>query len=107
MARRPLGAMLLESGRITEDDVERVLAYQRAHGGFFGQALVALGILTREETDWALANHFDLPFIFPNAEAVDPDVAHLAKLDRAPGANVFCHGNPPPECYALAREGRT
>jgi hypothetical protein len=81
--RRPLGAILLESGRITEDDVQRVLAHQRAHGGFFGQALVSLGILTREEADWALANHFDLPFVFPNADAVDRDVAHLVPADWA------------------------
>jgi hypothetical protein len=81
--RRPLGAILLESGRITDSDVERVLAHQRIHGGFFGQALVSLGILTREEADWALANHFDLPFIFPHADAVDRDVAHLVPADWA------------------------
>jgi type IV pilus assembly protein PilB len=81
--RRPLGAILLESGRITQADVERVLEYQRSHGGYFGQGLVSLGILSREETDWALANHFDLPFIFPHADAVDRDVAHLVPADWA------------------------
>ncbi|HEX6309102.1 MAG TPA: hypothetical protein VFZ69_12985 [Longimicrobiales bacterium] len=81
--RRPLGTILLESGRITEADVDRALAHQRVHGGFFGQALVSLGILSREETDWALANHFDLPFIFPHAEAVDRDAAKLVPADWA------------------------
>jgi len=81
--RRPLGAILLDSGRITDADVERVLAHQRIHGGFFGQALVSLGILSREEADWALANHFDLPFIFPHADAVDRDVARLVPADWA------------------------
>src|SRR5690606_30513432 len=81
--RRPLGAILLESGRITQADVERVLEYQRAHGGYFGQGLVSLGILSREEADWALANHFDLPFIFPHADAVDRDVAGLVPADWA------------------------
>ncbi|HSK21084.1 MAG TPA: hypothetical protein VK912_18145 [Longimicrobiales bacterium] len=81
--RRPLGAILLESGRITQADVERVLEYQRAHGGYFGQGLVSLGILSREEADWALANHFDLPFIFPHADAVDRDVAQLVPADWA------------------------
>lgn len=81
--RRSLGAILLESGRITQADVDRALAHQRVHGGFFGQALVSLGILSREETDWALANHFDLPFIFPNAAAVDRDAAYLVRADWA------------------------
>ncbi|HUF50085.1 MAG TPA: hypothetical protein VMN60_04595 [Longimicrobiales bacterium] len=81
--KRQLGAILLESGRITQDDVDRVLDYQRTHGGFFGQALVALSIVTREEIDWALASQFDLPFIFPNADAVDRDAANMVKPDWA------------------------
>jgi hypothetical protein len=81
--RRPLGDILIESGRITQEDVAHTLEYQRAHGGFFGQGLVALGVVTREEIDWALASQFDLPFVFPNASAVDSDVAHLVPADWA------------------------
>ncbi len=82
-AKRQLGDILLESGRIEQDDVNRVLDYQRTHGGFFGQSVVALGILSREEIDWALASQFDLPFIFPNADAVDREVALLVPGDWA------------------------
>ena len=81
--RRPLGAILMESGRITQEDVERSLEHQRMHGGFFGQALVALGVLSHEEIDWALASHFDLPYIFPNADAIDRDAAHMVAPDWA------------------------
>jgi type IV pilus assembly protein PilB len=81
--RISLGAMLLESGRITQADVDRTLEYQQRHGGLFGQALVALGILTREEMDWFLATHFELPFIFPDPEAVDREAAHLVTPDWA------------------------
>jgi hypothetical protein len=81
--KRQLGAILLESGRISQTDVDQVLDYQRTHGGFFGQAIVALGILSREEIDWALASQFDLPFIFPNPEAVDRDAAKLVPPDWA------------------------
>ncbi|MEX0907329.1 MAG: hypothetical protein WD054_03280 [Gemmatimonadota bacterium] len=81
--RRPLGTILLESGHISPDDVERVLEYQRTHGGFFGQALVALNLVRREEIDWALASQFDLPYIFPNADAVDRDAARLVPADWA------------------------
>jgi hypothetical protein len=82
-AKRQLGAILLESGRITQTDVDRVLDHQRTHGGFFGQAIVALGILRPEEIDWALASQFDLPFIFPNADAVDREAALLVPADWA------------------------
>jgi hypothetical protein len=81
--KRQIGAILLDSGRITDDDVQRVLEYQREHGGFFGQGLVALGIVSRQEIDWALASQFDLPFIFPSADTVDPAVARLVPADWA------------------------
>ncbi|HSJ25103.1 MAG TPA: hypothetical protein VK929_10565 [Longimicrobiales bacterium] len=83
MPQRRLGTILLESGRIDDDDVQRALEYQRTHGGYFGQALVALGALSQDEIDWALASHFDVPFIFPDAEAVDPAVAHVVPADWA------------------------
>jgi hypothetical protein len=81
--RRQLGEILLESGHITEADVNRAMEYQRAHGGFFGQALIALGIVSRQEIDWAVANQHDLPFIFPNADAIDRDAARLVPADWA------------------------
>src|SRR5207244_1796640 len=81
--KRQLGTILLESGRINQDDVDRVLEYQRTNGGFFGKALVALGIVTRDEIDWALASQFDLPYIFPNAESVDQEAASLVAADWA------------------------
>ncbi len=81
--KRQLGSILLESGRITQADVDRVLEHQRTNGGFFGQALIALEIVTRDEIDWALASQFDLPYIFPNAETVDRDAAMLVAADWA------------------------
>lgn len=73
--RRPLGDMLKELGRVTAEDVEEALVYQREHGGYFGEALVALGRVRQAELDWTLASQFDLPYVFPSAEAVDPEAA--------------------------------
>ena len=81
--QRQLGDILLESGRITRDEVDRTLAHQRTHGGYFGEAAVSLGLLSREEIDWALASQLDLPFIFPMADAVDRDAAMLVPPDWA------------------------
>jgi len=81
--RKVFGVMLREAGQITQADVDRALEYQRRHGGLFGQTLVALGILTREEVDWSLAHYFELPFIFPDAEAVDREAARLVTPDWA------------------------
>ncbi|HSH44454.1 MAG TPA: hypothetical protein VK966_01225 [Longimicrobiales bacterium] len=81
--KRVLGTVLQESGRMTSEDVERALDYQRTHGGYFGEAVVRLGILKREEIDWALASQLDLPFIFPDADAADREVARLVTAEWA------------------------
>lgn len=81
--RRPLGDILQELGRVTQADVDRALEHQRGHGGYFGQALVALGILKQGEVDWSLASQFDLPYVFPDADSVDPEAASLVSGDWA------------------------
>ncbi|MDT8341290.1 MAG: hypothetical protein RQ751_07235, partial [Longimicrobiales bacterium] len=81
--RLSLGQVLKRIGRISDDDVEAALEYQRGHGGYFGQALRALGLLSAEELEWGLASQFDLPFIFPDPAAVDRDAAALVTPEWA------------------------
>ncbi|MEX2049549.1 MAG: hypothetical protein WEB90_08230, partial [Gemmatimonadota bacterium] len=84
MTQRPsLGQILMGSGRITQADVERALAYQRERGGFFGQALIACGLISEGEVEWSLASQFDLPYVFPEADAVDYEAASLVTPDWA------------------------
>lgn len=80
-----IGEILHELGRISRDDIDRAVEHQRKEGGFFGQALVALGVLQQEELEWGLASQFNLPYIFPDAGAVDPEVAGLVSADWALG----------------------
>ncbi len=81
--RRTIGEILMSSGRISEADVEHALAYQREHGGFFGEALVACGMLTEGEVEWGLASQFDLPYVFPEVEAIDYDAASIVSPEWA------------------------
>jgi type IV pilus assembly protein PilB len=81
--RRNLGDILQDLGRITQDDVDRALEHQRENGGFFGEALIALGIVREEELGWSLASQFDLPYVFPDADGVDPEAASLVSPDWA------------------------
>lgn len=78
-----LGEMLQEFGRIREEDVARALDFQREHGGYFGEALVALGIITAEELEYTLAAQFDLPYVFPEADTIDLDAARLVTPEWA------------------------
>lgn len=81
--KRTLGDILRGLGRITEDDVQTALEYQREHGGYFGEALVACGIVSAEELEFGLASQFDLPYLFPDADAVDLEAAALVSPEWA------------------------
>lgn len=72
---RNIGAILLELGRINDADIERALEHQRLQGGYFGQALVDLGIVEEEELDFSLAAQANLPYLVPKARDIDPAVA--------------------------------
>lgn len=81
--RRTIGQILMSFGRLTEEDCKRALEYQRDHGGYFGEALLALGFVSQDELEWGLASQFDLPYIFPDADSIDPEAAHLVTPEWA------------------------
>jgi hypothetical protein len=70
-------------GRVTEEEVGRALAYQRDHGGYFGEALVACGLVLESEVEWGLASQFDLPYVFPEADSVDYEAASMVSPEWA------------------------
>jgi MshEN domain len=81
--RRTIGQILISVGRISEDDVARALEYQRDNGGYFGEALLACGLISAVELEWGLASQFDLPYVFPEADSVDPEAAALVSPEWA------------------------
>lgn len=84
MSDRPnLGQILQGFGRIDDEDQRRALEHQREHGGYFGEALLALGIVTAEELEFGLAAQFNLPYVFPDADSIDLDAAALVTPEWA------------------------
>ena len=64
-SERPIGAILVEDGKLSAREIERVLDVQRAHGVRFGEAAVRLGLVTDEEVRYALAKQYDFPHLMP------------------------------------------
>lgn len=60
---RPLGAILLDSGKITADEAERILHLQQKGGMRFGAAAIALGIVKEADVQLALARQFNYPYL--------------------------------------------
>lgn len=60
---RSIGGILIDAGRLTPEDAECIQRFQKERGIRFGEAAVALGLLSREDIRFALARQFDFPCI--------------------------------------------
>jgi MshEN domain len=81
--RRTIGQILMGFGRIDEKDVAKALEYQRDKGGYFGEALLECGLVSEGELEWGLASQFDLPYVFPDADAIDYEAASMVSPEWA------------------------
>lgn len=71
-ADRSIGAILLDSGRLQLEDVERILQFAREQDLRFGEAGIQLGLLTEADILYALSLQFDYPFLSgPNRPVSD------------------------------------
>lgn len=76
-ARRDLriGSILTAQGKLDSARIGQVLRLQQMrHGVRFGEAALALGLITREDLQMALARQFDFPSQRSNGGAVHPDL---------------------------------
>lgn len=69
-----LADILIESGRLSREDEQRILVAQREFGLRFGEAALKLGVLTRADLDYALARQFDYPYLIAGEDFVAPDL---------------------------------
>lgn len=89
-AAQPIGALLVDAGRITSEEAERIHDYQKKVGLPFGEAGISMGLLTDEDVRQALALQFGHASLSPDAglgkdlvAAYEPDspaVEHLRSL---------------------------
>jgi len=85
---RSIGDILAELRNLTVDQVERVLKHQREKGLRFGEAAVALGLASKEDVLFALAQQFHYPY---SPEAKRADSPELVALNEpfSPRAESF------------------
>lgn len=71
---RSIGAILIDSGRLTPEDAERILRKQKEEGLRFGEAAIKLGLLKEEDIQFALARQFDYPYLVPGESNVNKEL---------------------------------
>lgn len=62
-----MGAILIDAGRLTQVNAERIMTFQRENGVRFGEAGKALGLLTDDDVRLALSVQFDYSYITPES----------------------------------------
>lgn len=65
---RAIGAILVEDGKLSNKEIDRVLDVQRREGVRFGEAAVRLGLITDDEVRFALAKQYDFPHFAPGTQ---------------------------------------
>jgi receptor protein-tyrosine kinase len=72
---RVFGAILVEQGRLSPGDVDKIQRFSRESGLRFGEAALRLHLLTQEDIDAALADQFKYPILARGGESgVSDDV---------------------------------
>lgn len=74
---RPIGDLLREARRLTDEQVEQILLYQREHGLRFGEAALALRLASNDDVVWALSQQFHYPYA-PGENKKNPELVIAA-----------------------------
>ena len=69
-----IGRILLDMGKISPVDAERILLLQKEKGMRFGEAAQALGLITEADIEQVLAHQFDYPYLRPGQGGFSPDL---------------------------------
>ncbi len=69
-----IGALLLDEGKISASDAERIIALQKKEGLRFGDAAKALGLINDDDIQKALSHQFDFPFLMASEENFSPEL---------------------------------
>ncbi|MGZ5623280.1 MAG: chain length determinant protein tyrosine kinase EpsG [Methylobacter sp.] len=64
-----MGALLLDAGKISVRDVERITQLQKQKGMLFGDAAKLLGLVNDDDIQKALSYQFDFPFLSAGEES--------------------------------------
>lgn len=67
-----IGSILLDMGKITAADAERVLKFQKEKGMRFGEAAQILGLISESDIDQVLSRQFDYPYLLSGESSFPP-----------------------------------
>jgi len=85
---RPIGDILVSTGRLSAEDAQRILEKARNDNTQFGDAALALKLLKREDIDYALSQQFDYSYLLDNDTTRSPELVAAYKPFSKVGENL-------------------
>jgi protein-tyrosine kinase len=71
---RPIGALLIEAGRLSPEGSERTLKQQQERGAKFGETAVQLGLVSQADVAQALAKQYGYAYLTPGDSRLSPSL---------------------------------
>ena len=87
--RKRLGDMLVETGLLTEEQVEKALQLQKGQKGFLGKLIVDMGWVTEAEVCQTLSDMLRIESVNLNEVHLDPDARKYVPDFLAASSNIF------------------
>jgi len=88
-AQKPLGQLLKEMELVTEGQIQEALQTQRAKGGAFGDILIELGYITKDELLLALGAQMGMEVISLEDTEISPDILNKVPATMARAYNIL------------------
>lgn len=79
LASRSIGAILMDSGRLSAEAAESIIKLQKEGGLRFGDAAIQLGLLSEADVRYALSHQFDYPYLLPDDKGISEEVVAAFK----------------------------
>lgn len=87
-ATRAIGDILVASGRLSTEDAARILQRQQKDNLQFGEAAIALKVLTKEDVDFALSKQFSYAYLSDQDTSLSPELVAAYKPFSRIGENL-------------------
>ncbi|MEF8824249.1 MAG: ATPase, T2SS/T4P/T4SS family, partial [Desulfohalobiaceae bacterium] len=78
-----LGDLLVQEGKINEDQLQRALQEQKRSGGKLGKVLIQMGYIQEDDLLQLLSKQLDIPFIDLRSYKYDPEVVRTLSETHA------------------------
>ena len=74
LGERSIGAILIDTGRLSAQNAEKIIREQKQNNLRFGDAAMKLGLLSQSDIQFALAQQFDYPYLGHGDQSVSEQV---------------------------------